>query len=242
LKSIFRKKFLPIGYDNLNNNNWKKFLFQFIIAGASQFVVLTIIAMLFYPGGTQIDPSTIGYSFFLNYFSDLGNTITYSGESNLPSLILFSISLTIFSLSYSFFFIISWQKRERKSDKFLYTLGFIFTIISTISFIGVVFTPSNIYPTEHNLFAASAFLWALIPFITYTIMIFRTSNYSSKHAIPFIFFIFALVSYIIAYLIGPEGNTIEGLMLQVTIQKIVMYLWCLSLIIGSFKNLKIESK
>ena len=198
--------------------------------------------MLFYPGGTQIDPSTIGYSFFLNYFSDLGNTISYSGESNILCLILFSISLTIFSLSCSIFFIASWRKRERKSDKILHILGFIFAIISSMSLIGAAFAPSNIFTIEHSLFAASAFLWLFIPYISYSILVFRTPDYSNYYAIPFIVFIFALISYMIAYLFGPEGTTVEGLMLQVTLQKIVMYLWCLSLIIGSLKNLKTKPK
>ena len=36
------------------------------------FIILNIIAMLSYPGGTYIDHTTIGYSFTRYFLSDLG--------------------------------------------------------------------------------------------------------------------------------------------------------------------------
>ena len=38
--------------------------------------------MFFYPGGNINDPHQIGYSFSYNFFSDLGTTISYSGQDN----------------------------------------------------------------------------------------------------------------------------------------------------------------
>ena len=43
------------------------------------FVVLNIIAMLSYPGGTFLDDATTGYSFTRNFLSDLGRTLSYDG-------------------------------------------------------------------------------------------------------------------------------------------------------------------
>jgi hypothetical membrane protein len=49
------------------------------LAGCIQFVLLTIIAMLAYPGGMHPAIASTGYNFFENFFSDLGGTATPTG-------------------------------------------------------------------------------------------------------------------------------------------------------------------
>lgn len=63
------------------------------------FLILTTIAMLVYPGGIESDPTTVGYLFFTNFFSDLGRIIAFSGTSNLASRSLFVTALTIEGIS-----------------------------------------------------------------------------------------------------------------------------------------------
>ena len=41
------------------------------------FIVLNIITILSYPGGTYIDHTTVGYSFTRNFLSDLGRTFSF---------------------------------------------------------------------------------------------------------------------------------------------------------------------
>jgi hypothetical protein len=72
----------------------KKIIFLFVIFSGIQFVVLTSIAMIFYSGE---------YIFFMNPFSSLGAT-EISGNPNTISFILFTITLTIFAISYPLFF------------------------------------------------------------------------------------------------------------------------------------------
>ena len=43
---------------------WGKRPFQLILVSSAQFVLLTIVAMLIYPGGTKYDSATSGYHFF----------------------------------------------------------------------------------------------------------------------------------------------------------------------------------
>ena len=59
------------------------------------FVILNILAMVFYPGGNIHDQDQIGYAFTKNFFSDLGTTVSYSGAHNTVSCILFNTSLCI---------------------------------------------------------------------------------------------------------------------------------------------------
>ena len=66
--------------------------FQFTIFSAILFVVLTIVAMFLYAGGTGTDPDSAGYSFFHNFFSSLGLTIAPNGEPNRASAVLFFAS------------------------------------------------------------------------------------------------------------------------------------------------------
>lgn len=69
------------------------------ILGILQLLILSLVAMFFYTGGTLNDPHSLGYSFCLNKFSDLGMSISYSGKSNWISFWIFNPSLTLFGAS-----------------------------------------------------------------------------------------------------------------------------------------------
>ena len=45
--------------------------------------------MIYYPGGTIIDSTTVGYLFFYNFFSNLGEWTAKNGEPNFLSAYLF---------------------------------------------------------------------------------------------------------------------------------------------------------
>ena len=88
----------------MTTRNWRQYIFLATIVGCIQFVLLTFIAMLFYPGGTHDNPAAKGYSFFNNFFSDLGLTVTPSGETTTISFTLFTLSLTLAGLAIILFF------------------------------------------------------------------------------------------------------------------------------------------
>jgi hypothetical membrane protein len=68
----------------MESTKWQKMFFQFGVFGTLQFLVLTVLAMLVYPGGTIHHPEFEQYNFLYNYFSDLGRTYTFdSGQSHL---------------------------------------------------------------------------------------------------------------------------------------------------------------
>ena len=65
-------------------------------------VLLSGTAMVFYPGGTLHDNSTIGYQFFYNYF--VGEWTARNGEPNSLSAYLFNSALIILAVSYFTFY------------------------------------------------------------------------------------------------------------------------------------------
>ena len=69
------------------------------------FVALNIAAMLLYPGSTYRNHLTSGYSFTENFLSDLGRTLTYSGEVNFLSAQLFNMSLILAGAVFTLFYL-----------------------------------------------------------------------------------------------------------------------------------------
>ncbi len=64
-------------------------LFAAAQLGVAAFLILSFAAMPLYPGGTYRDPSTSGYRFFSNFFSDLGMPHAWSGAANPVGSVLF---------------------------------------------------------------------------------------------------------------------------------------------------------
>ena len=119
-------------------------IFDLVIVGCLGFVVLTALAMLVYPGGTGSDAMTRGYSFFTNFFSDLGRTQARNGEPNTMAAPLFFIALSgagavliAFSVAFARFF------TRTRLDRALATLGALAGVVAGACFIGVAFTPAN---------------------------------------------------------------------------------------------------
>ena len=101
---------------------------------------MTAIAMLLYPGGTFVDPSTRGYSFFANFFSDLGATRTPSGATNTLSMILFTSALAIVGIGLAVFFVALTQFfRDSRSGPIFPTTGAVLGVIAGLCFVGVAF-------------------------------------------------------------------------------------------------------
>lgn len=84
---------------NTSEKNWREWAFLFRMFGAVQVVILTRVAMFFYAGGTAINPNAPGYTFWANFFSDLGRTRAWSGRENTISHIIFTITWIVWFIS-----------------------------------------------------------------------------------------------------------------------------------------------
>jgi hypothetical membrane protein len=195
--------------------------FRLVVVGCVAFMVLTGAAMLLFPGGTQFDHDARGYRFFDNFFSDLGNTVTPSGESNFSSMILFGIGLTVAGVSVATFFVIF--RRMFSRARRLGTIAAVCGFISAVGFVGVAVTPWNLLPYEHMFCVNLAFRLLLLAVALDTVAFWR-DRYAPR-ACLYIFLAFAvlLVGYLSLLAFGPSLGTRTGRAIQVAGQKIIVY-------------------
>ena len=203
---------------------WRQGVFSLTMIGCVLFVVFTVVAMLFYAGGTLIDPTTSGYSFTTNYFSDLGLTWSHARQPNTVSAILFIAALTsagaglvLFFLAFPRFF------ARSRGGKLLSGIGSTFGVIAGICFIGVALTPANLYLGTHIAVMMWAFRTFTVAVICYTIAIFREREYPNRFGFVFLAFAVLLVLYVLLLVAGPAYDSPEGIIVQAVGQKIIVY-------------------
>ena len=195
------------------------------------FVILNILAMVFYPGGNIHDPEQIGYVFTRNFFSDLGTTVSYSGAHNTVSCILFNTSLCICGFT---FIVLFYKVKNLFKLKALSNLATFFGIMGGVSFIGVAFTPADLLLDPHILFAHGIFRSLLIASILFTILIFKNKNFDNKYGYGFIVFGVMVLAYVLVSELGPNPRSNPtALLIQVISQKIIAFWLLLSIYIYS---------
>jgi hypothetical protein len=220
---------------------WRKWAYYSVMVGCAQFVILTLLAMVVYPGGTHSDPTTRGYSFFRNFFSDLGLTETFLGQPKTASFLLFTVALTLAGIALIVFFCVFPKFfAQSKTGKWLSILGSIPGLVSGIAYIGVAFTPGNLYGKSHELFVQIAFVAFFVAVLLYIIAIFLNKDYAHIYAWVFVAFALILGVYIWLLFEGPSTSTPNGLVIQATGQKIVVYAAIISMFVQAYGAWKIE--
>jgi len=131
------------------------------ILGAAQFLILSTIAMMYYPGGNPWDSGTTGYTFWHNALSDLGRTIAYNGQDNFIASTLFNSAIFLLGLSTLIVFISFLQMegfQESRAKRILFSgLG----SSSSLGLIIVSLTPDNLLPDPHII---GVWLWGFCLF------------------------------------------------------------------------------
>ena len=193
--------------------------------GISIFSLLCLISMIYYPGGTIIDSTTVGYLFFYNFLSNLGEWTAKNGDSNFFSAYLFNTSMLILALSYSLFYFNFLKVIINRSNSIILKTLLISSIsISLLGFVFVaVFSSDPNTFSLHILFVKIGFYSLFIHCIIQTIFIYSIklpNNILFKSTFSFttIMFLFVLMMEF-----GPnpfEDN--QSLFIQVTSQKIIV--------------------
>jgi hypothetical protein len=194
-----------------------------LIYGSMQFLLLTAIAMLVYPGGAVYELGAGRYLFFRNFFSDLGATSTPSGHPNLASHILFVIALGTVGIAL-ILASSNWRVivARRRTAQGVGWASQAFEIIAGLGFIGIAVTPWNLVLDAHNGFVRAAFGFLLAYGLS--LLILQLCNgwppaYTGTNAV----YLLLLLAYVGILFFGPRLNTPNGLEFQVATQKIIVY-------------------
>jgi len=200
------------------------------------FIILQIIGMWVYPGGTIHNENAIGYSFTHNFFSDLGTYSAYNGEPNFLSMALFIISLTLVGVTFMSYYLALPQffKNEPVNYK-LSILGTIFALGGSIGLIGTGLTPADLVLDTHIFYANSIFKCFMITALCYTIVIYRSEFLKRKYALGYGFFFVMIALYVgVLELAPPPRSSQSALVFQVITQKAIVLVFCLSVVHQTF--------
>jgi hypothetical protein len=145
-----RKATIP----SVGNNKFQLFL---PIAGIIAFALLYVLSSLQYPGGSQADPQSMGFSWMNNYFCNLLNERAINGKPNLgqpfalASLLVLALSLALFWWSFpNYLPLIQFQSKMIR-----------ITGVSSMIVACLLFTHIN-----HDLITNTASLFGLIAILT----------------------------------------------------------------------------
>jgi hypothetical protein len=225
------------------NTKSKSIFFIITFIGSILFIILTISAMFFYPGGSYIDPSSSKYYFHLNYISDIGRTVAMNGIESQISPILFAIATTINGLcGIGYFYGTNSFFKSTPVDKKISKIVLSLTYVEAILFVSVGFIPCDVYPTGHLLVVTSAFFLLTIAMLLQTILIFRHKSYPKYYAVIFIVSLITIALYILLIYIYNNIYTLRELMIKVIAQKIAIYLLMVVMIIQSMGAISLEKK
>jgi hypothetical protein len=204
----------------LKGEAWKAAL---LIYASVQFVVLTAVAMLVYPGGAVYQLDANRYLFLRNFFSDLGATITPSGRPNLLSHVLFavalgSVGLALILASSNWKVIVARRQAARAAG----VASQIVEIVAGLGFIGIAATPWNLVLDAHNGFVRLAFGFLLVYGLSLLTIQLR-NRWSMPFTVVNAIYLLLLVAYVGILFFGPAVDTKGGLEFQVVAQKTIVY-------------------
>jgi len=218
-------------------------LYLTIAVGCALFVILTLIGMFTYAGGTVDDHAATGYSFTHNFLSNLGMVTALSGKPNWVSAILFFLSLSAAGSCLAIFFIIFPRFfNNTHLQKVLSLTGSILGVLAGISFVGIAFAPADLARPAHVQFVMWAFRLFPLAVLFYLPVLLMDKRYPKPYAWVFAVFCLMLIGYYLLMTNGPSFTSPEGLVIQVVGQKVISYASILSIGIQSLGAYKVLGK
>lgn len=194
-----------------------KFQLVLPIVGIIVFVTLYILASLQYPGGSQADPASKGFSWMNNYFCNLLNETAINGKPNLgqpfalASLIILALSLALFWWSFP-----NYLPLSQFQSKMIRITG-----VSSMITACLLFTKFN-----HDLITNTASLFGLIAILTS-----MWAFYQNKQMAIFIFGLFNLLLVLINNCLYYDPSLIKYLPLvqKISFASVLIWMICINI-------------
>ena len=209
--------------------SWKRVACLISLIGGLQFIIITIIAMIFYSGG---------YLFFDYTFSYLGTTIAENGTDNTISRVFFIIACTTAAITLApFWFVMPTLFSEKNLTKYISLLGSTCGVVSSPFLCLLAIIPFDIDFAGHILATNIFFLLFAAAIIIYSIAIFFNKDYQNIYGFVGIAFSILIVLYPTVF---RNIDLIRALM-----QKIIIYgfiLWVLYQVTKVWKVKSPESR
>jgi hypothetical protein len=200
----------------------KKIRILLPIFGTALFVILYIAATVLYPGGSQVDKNSVGFSWLNNYWCNLLNEYAVNGQYN-PAKPVAITAMFVLCLTLIFFWIL-FTIHINLSKRLKNTIQISGTIAMLIAF--SLFTNIN-----HDLIINLAVVFGAIATIGTFIGLYKTKWYK--------LFTFGLLNILIVGLNNYVYYT-KGLIIYLpVIQKIsfaIFLIWICSITIQLYKN------
>lgn len=171
----------------------KKHSSIFAIIAGIQFIILTILAMLIYPGG---------YSFWDNFFSHLGYTVSYnSGQPSIPSYIIFASTCTITAiLLIPFWCALSSLFRKTTLERYLSFTGTLLGLLSCPNLALLAIFPGNVLFDPHIFTTRLFFILFASAILIYSITILLNREYENYYAVIGFTISIIILLYILVFL------------------------------------------
>lgn len=208
---------------------WERASFGFALIACATFLMLTTLAMAFYPGGTALDPDSHGYHFWLNFFSDLGRTTARNDAPNPLAAPLFKAALSAAGAALAIFHLglarVLWRSANTRAllaDCALVLLG-AGGVIAGACFVGVALNTADLRPSLHLSYVIWAFRFFLLASLISGAIVRKRPLF--PRALVWLVGAFAalLFAYVLLIWRGPSTETGSGLAIQATSQKLIVY-------------------
>jgi hypothetical membrane protein len=199
-------------------------LFGLAGAGVLAFVVLTVMSVFLYPGGTYRDHTTAGYSFFRNFLSDLGMPQSWDGRSNPLGAALFVSAEVLLAIALVAFFVgfvrlLSTSPRARGFSRAAAGAA----LVACLALVVASVTPANRFQTIHVEAALLVFRASFVATGLLALAIARDGRFAPATVLIALLLPVALAVYIGVLELGPSARRSDvGLAFQATSQKVIL--------------------
>lgn len=188
------------------------------------FFVFSTWAMQHYPGGTLHNRASEGYDFWRNFFSDLGRTRAWNGQSNTVSNAWFKAAMWSACAGLSTFFVVLPSLFPAGLSRRLAVAASVLGIVAALCYLGIVAYPLNVDYQQHTIFVRAGFIAFLLMSGLLAGAIYQTPTYPDRYAHWLMLFGLLLGVQVAIMLLGPRSwHSPRALLLQASAQKVVVY-------------------